>query len=266
MIGTVVMRPGLISIVAGVPHDQSTPSNWAPSITSVHPAKSVVFSTPGVYQFVVPLWVKEVMRQVQGAGGGGGGASQFGGAGGGVGGWFCQDTIPTQGGELWTVTVGVGGNGGAELVNGTGGGDSSVTGMPTLILAPGGRHGNRATLSAVGAPASGTSGSAPIGQIIHEGGGGGGGLADQGGGGGGASAGFSANGGAGENGVVGGGSLGGVAPTGGGDGGAGALLNEAGEAGFAPGGGGGGTSYDPGGTLGGNGAPGQVRITWGPTE
>jgi len=257
------MRPELVGVIAGVPHDRNTPSFARPApTTGAHPAKTVTFDVAGTFDFVVPSWVRSIRRRAIGGGGGGGGATLFGGGGAGVGGWFCEDTVATTGGELWTVTVGAGGIGGTYEVAGVGGGNSVVVGSGSTLRAPGGQGGNRATNVAVGGPATGTNGSTPLGTIIRPGGGGGGGFIDGCGGGGGSSAGTDAAGVAGANGTLSDPGLGGVAPAGGGNGGDGALLNEAANPGVAPGGGAGATSYDP--PVNGErpGAVGRVILSW----
>ena len=79
MANSVAMRPQLVSIIAGVSHDQSTPSAWTPSQTPNHPAKTVTFDTPGFQSFRVPYWVRSIRRQLWGGGGGGGGFTLGGG-------------------------------------------------------------------------------------------------------------------------------------------------------------------------------------------
>lgn len=168
MIDQVVMRPTLVGVIAGVPHDRDTPYNpGPPTYLGAHPAKTVTFSTPGTYQFRVPAWVRSINRTAFGGGGGGGGATDLG-AGGGVGGWCCTDTIETVGGELWTVVVGAGGIAGTTG-DGGGGGDSRIDGSSQALLAPGGKGGLFG--GEFGAAAnSGTSGSVAVGSVIRLGG------------------------------------------------------------------------------------------------
>ena len=170
-----------------------------------------------------------------------------GGAGGGA---YSENTVTVVPGTTYNVVVGAG-----SAVGTTPGGDSYFyLTTTTNVLAKGG--GSVADNSATGA----TGGAAANGIGSTKFSGGNGATVTTTGGGGGSSAGPAANG---TNGVA---AAFGNAPAGGGDGGAGApnsTANAAGGAGVTPGGGGGGASRITGGTqAGGNGAAGQVVITY----
>jgi len=263
MIDTVAMRPGLVSVVAGVPHDQSSPVNWSPAQTPNHGAGARLYTQPGAFTFIVPYWVTSVRRRAWGGGGSGGGSSSGAAASGGVGGWMCEDTIDVEPGQVFTGTVGAGGV--AVDADGPGvvGGSSTINGAGTDILAPGGNRGNSAVGVTPGATATGTNGATAVGTIIRTGGNGGAGFAGNFAGGGGSSAGTAANGNAGTAGTNDAAGVGGAAPTGGGAGSDGSQLNEPALNASAPGGGGGGTSVDPGPEdMPGAGGDGQVEFAW----
>jgi hypothetical protein len=262
MIGEVTMRPFLLGVIAGVPHDRNSPlQGWTATTTAAHPAKTMTFSAAGTFEFRVPSWVRSITRTAFGGGGSGGGANF--GAAGGVGGWCCEDVIAVEGGELWSVVVGAGGPAPLEDVNGVGGGDSRIDGSTQALLAPGGNFGLKGDTEVPVPASTGTSGSVPIGSDIHTGGGGGGTDAGQGGGGGGSSGSPTLNGVAGGGGMGGSGGAGGTV-AGGGSGGVGGdeIITPPGS-GVAPGGGGGGATGSFGG---GAGAVGRVILAWAATE
>lgn len=194
------------------------------------------YTTPGSQSFVVPLGVNSISADVWGAGGGGGGTSSGNankGGGGGGGGYRSNSSIPVTPGETLTIIVGLGGNGGNNA-NGIGGGFSRILRGGTILIAVDGGNGG-----------------------IRNGVGGTGGAGDVSGGNGG-------------NGSVGGGGLSGAGGNGGNGGNGGPSLGTGihanGNDGQGPGGGGGGSrsSGNNGSRTGGNGANGQVRLTYTP--
>ncbi len=221
--------------------------------------------------WTAPACITSVIVEAWGGGGAGGGneTTEDGGGGGG-GGAYSKSVISVTPGQTYAVTVGTGG---AGLIGGTGatGGDSWFINA-TTILAKGGTGGNPPVAGAAGIAGLGGLASAGIGTTKFSGGdGGNGNNATVGfGGGGGSSAGYGANG------TVGGdaGALatviipapGGIAPNGGGNGGDGqnTLLSGNGQSGFTPGGGGGGSSdIETGsGVSGGQGANGQIILSY----
>lgn len=212
-----------------------------------HSQLSVTYSANGV--FTVPPGVSQVTVECWGGGGRGGSRTNDGGGAGGGGGAYARSVLPVTPGN-YTVTVGTG-----SSTTGTPGGDSWF-GNATTILAKGGASpANNVTTAGAGGSAA-----ASIGTVKFNGGNGAAGSNSDGndGGGGGSSAGTAL---AGTNATN---FNGAVAPAGGGDGGAGKNGGQGnGVAGSTPGGGGGGGKRTSSGTrTGGNGANGQVIVTF----
>ncbi|MFZ5858219.1 MAG: MBG domain-containing protein [Chloroflexota bacterium] len=211
-------------------------------------ADSITFTTSGTW--VAPAGVNTVTVEVWGGGGRGGSISGGYGeavAGGGGGGGYSRKTITVVPGTSYAYVVGAGSTSTSP------GGDSYFINTST-VLAKGGNSSTGTNGASGGAAASG------IGDVKYSGGAGANGSSSSNrGGGGGSSAGIGATGTTATDGS------GAVAPSGGGDGGdarSGSSGN--GSAGSTPGGAGGGayrsnyfSSYS-----GGNGARGQVRITY----
>ena len=207
------------------------------------------FTATGTTMWTCPPGVTQVQATPTGAGGGGGAGSASGNGQGGGGGECRTALIPVTPGNSYPVVVGTGGTGGISSGNGSAGSQSSFTGdSSAAVIAHGGGGG------------AGNSGSTPS----NGGTGGSGGFGYSGGhggdaypytGGGGSSAGPNAAGNAGSS------PGGAAAPAGGGAGGAGSGAgNGVGQPGTVPGGGGGGTWN--GTYQGGNGASGQVTLTY----
>ena len=238
---------------------------------------SQTFTSSGT--FTVPACVTSITVQCWGGGGGGGGGNETGGgscASGGGGGGFAQTTINNPSGS-YTVTIGAGGQGAQATVslgpNGSNGGNSVFTNGTDSVVGVGGSGGfgsTGGTTTSVGAGGSGYF----VGWtgITHSGGNGGqGNNANHNiGGSGGGGAGSTANGGnatnASRNAV---GTAGAGGSTGGGAGGVG-INNWAGNgtngSNYGGGGGGGGGALNSHGStqpgIGGNGAQGQVIVTY----
>lgn len=197
---------------------------------------TLTFTSSG--SFIVPTCTNYICVEVWGGGGGGGGAYSTSSqcntcafAGGGGGGGYGSGCITVTPGSTIPVTVGAAGARGYNGSNGSAGGTSSVG----SVSATGGGGGMGATGSGTGAGGSGGTSSAFV-NIT-----GGNGVA-------GIAAGPSGNGGAGAN---------------GGAGGSGNGCNGDGTAGtFIGGGGGGAASGASNPRYGGNGAAGQVKISW----
>lgn len=208
--------------------------------------------------FVVPCGVTSITVQCWGGGGAGGGATgNPSGGGGGAGGAYSYSVIGVTSGATINYTVGNGGNGGTG--NGPSGENTSFGG----VVAVGGAGGSRSNTNNVSVAGAIASSAGSVGSTITTGGNGGGNIlgagANAGGGGGGG--GTTANGGNGGTTTAG---TGGV--SGGGNGGSGGSTGgngNDGNNGSAPGGGGGGgragsnTDRD-----GGNGARGQIVISY----
>jgi hypothetical protein len=203
--------------------------------------------------FTAPPGVNSITVEAWGGGGAGGGAignNNRQGGGGGGGAYRIVNNIAVIPGNTYTITVGNGGNG--STGNGTAGGATTATFGATTVTATGGARGLGASGGSNGAGGAGGTGG------TFDGGDGANGGNNGSRGGGGSSAGTGANGNDGSNSNR----DGGAAPTGGGRGGNG-VDNDNGEDGQTPGGGGGGGERT-GNTnrSGGNGANGQVRITY----
>lgn len=219
------------------------------------------YTGAGTYSWTAPAGVTSVDVEVWGAGGAGGGnpTNQDGGGGGGGGGYSKVVNLAVVPGNTYTVTVGAGGTGGTG--NGNAGGDSWFNSTIT-VLAKGGNGGTAPTGGTGGAGGAGGAAAAGIGAIKFSGGDGGTGRNSNTGRGGpgGSSAGTAANGTSGP--TVWATAIAAAAPAGGGIGGDGGNANR--QNGFAPasgngGGGGGGAERN---TTGGNGADGQVIISY----
>ncbi len=204
------------------------------------------YTTSGSHTWTAPTGVTSVTVEVWGGGGKGGTRTNSGSGGGGGGGAYSIKTnIAVIPGNTYTAYVGAGATTTAA------GGDSYFINTSTVMAKGGGSVADNTTAGAQGGQAS-----AGVGDTRYSGGTGASAGSD--GGGGGSSAGTGANG---ANGVN---SNGGNAPAGGGDGGDGRTGSSGnGTDGETPGGGGGGARRSFGGTRnGGEGADGQVRITY----
>ena len=226
-----------------------------------HAQSPQTFSSSGTW--TCPAGVTSIQVEAWGAGGSGGGNnSNSDGGGGGGGGAYSRSTITVIPGVTYTVTVGTGAIGTA--VDGTAGGDSWFNTTGT-ILAKGGNGGIAGTFTSGAAGGNGGAAASGIGTTRLSGGNGGNGN-NSGtgmGGPGGSSAGTLANGTSGTNPwtTV----TAAPAPTGGGIGGNGGNNRNHGISGilFGAGGGGSGERISSGTpSIGGNGANGQVVITW----
>lgn len=229
------------------------------------------YTTTGNTDWVVPACVYTISVQVWGAGGAGGGATSTDrNGGGGGGGAYCSYVENVTPGETIRITVGAGGTGASAGTGGAGGASQvqHLTGAVVFCKAAGGSGGAMASSSST-AGAGGAGGqianNIPV-STGFKGGNGGNSNAttsssDQSGGGGGG-AGTTANG---SNGTIITAGAGGA--SGGGNGGAGISTTtnggSNGSAGNTIGGGGGGsTVFNTGSRAGGNGARGEVRITY----
>ncbi|NOQ24652.1 MAG: CxxxxCH/CxxCH domain-containing protein [Bacteroidales bacterium] len=216
--------------------------------------------TTGMWE--APAGITSVTVECWGGGSAGGGnTTGADGGGGGGGGAYSSAVVTVIPGNFYTVTVGVGGTGVLGNI-GNSGGDSWFKDLST-VLAKGGLGGNPPISGAAGIAGTGGASGSGVGTTLFSGGNGGNGVnGNQGvGGGGGSSAGTGADGTDGTAGLVGQvpGS-GGIAPTGGGNGGDGGAKNANGLPGITPGGAGGGAGE--GSQTGGNGAKGQVILTY----
>jgi Chondroitinase B/MBG domain len=253
-----IFAPGVLLIACGVFFSQSV---WAALLTTN-------LITPGSGSWLCPASVTNVQVECWGGGGAGGSAAKtnsnaFGG--GGAGGSYAKMvSVAVTPGNSYNYVVGAGGisstNNGITVsgTNTTFTGDGGVT-----IIAAGGAGGvsiiNPASSTAGTNGVGGTNGCAGDAGFIFAGGNGAAGLlANYGGGGGGAAG--NANSGSNATNNLGG--SGGV--SGGGNGGGGASGNGNGTNGFAPGGGGGGARASSANslTIGGNGAAGQIAISY----
>jgi parallel beta-helix repeat protein len=210
-------------------------------------AATDTFTTPGTANWVAPAGVTTVTVEVWGGGGKGGDRDSNGAGGGGGGGAYSiKANFPVVPGNSYTVVVGAG-------ASTTGpGGDSYFVSTATVMAKGGGSVANNTSAGAAGGLAS-----AGVGDTKYSGGTGANAGGNNGGGGG-SSAGTAGPG------TNGNGSSGGSAPTGGGAGGAGRSGSSGdGTSGSTPGGAGGG-AYRTGFSTrgGGDGANGQVRITY----
>jgi hypothetical protein len=213
---------------------------------------TVPYTTSGTHTFNVPSGVTSVTVECWGGGGAGGGAkSKNKGGAGGAGGAYASKVITVTPDSNYTVTVGQGGTGGTG--NGPSGGDSWFISTST-VKAKGGAGGKANN----GSPGTGTT-SGSIGTSVYKGGDGTDGFNYYG----------AAGGGAGSTGIGGSGMTswpyygGSGTSAGGGNGGDGVYYAGNGNPGSAAGGGGSG-AYTTNSTkhLGGDGADGQVIITY----
>ena len=238
----------------------------------------VTYSTPGTYTFTVPACVTSITVQCWGAGGGGGGADEGGSgaaAAGGGGGGYATATL-TNLSATYTVVVGSGGGGGnTSGSNGTSGGSSTVTNGTVTVTGVGGGGGEGETSSGVATPGGTGGGGTFVGvtgtfykggngglgnnQDYNDGGGGGGGAGSSGNGATPATPGENAN------------AVGGAGGTGNASGSGGSVTADwyenGGNGNFIGGGGGGAggenaTFHPTGAGTGGNGANGEVIITY----
>ncbi len=212
---------------------------------------TVLFTTPGTYEWTVPDDVVEITVEAWGPSGAGGGTGEligFGGAGGGA---YSRSVWTVSPSEVLNVIVGSGGVA-ADWPFSSSSGASTVTSGVLVLSAAGSDLG--ATLAGGGGSAGGQA-SAGIGDVKYSGGDGGD-PTDTAGGGGGGSAGPGGDGNPGGNAVGSTPGAGAAAVAEGGAGGDGSTTT--GSPGTAPGGGGGG---GVGPSTGGDGADGMVRIT-----
>ena len=229
-------------------------------VNSLHSQITQTYTTASSFMWVCPPNVTSVQVQCWGAGGGGGNSNNnfINGGHGGGGGAFSQTTINVIPGTTYYLSVGQGGAG-APISSTTLAGNGGDTWFNTTniiptnnsgVLAKGGLRGPNNTSVTIN---NGGPSSSGFGTIKYQGGNGYTGTLS-GGGGGGSSAGINSNG---VNSIS---FLGASAPTGGGNGGDGSNSVN-GLPGISPGGGGGG-SDDFSNKSGGNGANGQIKLTY----
>jgi hypothetical protein len=203
--------------------------------------------------WTVPTGVTTITVQCWGAGGGGGcGRSATGAAGGGGGGgaYTITNSIAVVAGNTINFTVGAGGTGGSTAgVASTVGGTTTFS-SATPVVANGGGAGTNESANANGAGGTGGAGG------TYSGGNGASGQGASGGGGGGGSAGT------GSNGITATTQTGAAAVAGGGNGGTGANNATGLSPTTGPGGGGAGGERNSNSRAGGNGADGQIVITY----
>jgi len=215
-----------------------------------------VYMTTGNYTWTAPVGVTSVTVEAWGGGGAGGGARGRRASGGGAaGGQYAEGVISVTPGNGYVIVIGSGGAGSTR--NGQTGGDSTFN--TTSIVAKGGAGGGEARRNdSNGSGGIGTA-SGGVGDIVYAGGNGAGGSSRNYGGAGGGGAGSSGAGGSATSTTAGSGTL-----IGGGSGGARQTgNNSAGRAGnVAGGGGGGGHAISNTDQRGGNGAAGQMHITY----
>ncbi len=202
---------------------------------------------------VIPCGITSITVQCWGGGGAGGGATSNNSAGGGgAGGAYSYSVIGVTYGQTITYVIGGGGNG--DTGTGNSGGSSSFGG----VIATGGAGGGRGNSNNTSGNGGTASSAGSVGSTIFTGGDGGTGSLGTSSGGGGGSAGTGANGTSGLLAVAG---IGGL--NGGGNGGAGGGSNSNGSNGAIPGGGGGGARRGNNNDRdGGNGARGQIVISY----
>lgn len=222
-----------------------------------------IFTASGTW--TAPAGVTSVDVEVWGGGGAGGGnaTNSDGGGGGGGGAYSKTVAIPVVPGNTYTVTVGAGGVGGTGT--GGAGGDSWFSSAAT-ILAKGGAGGAAPVGGAGGVAGAGGAAASGVGSIKFSGGNGGTGRNSNTGRGGpgGSSAGTAADGTSGA--AVWATATAAAPPAGGGIGGDGGNANGADGLPPASGNGGGGGGGAERNTLGGDGAPGMVTITYTPAS
>lgn len=209
---------------------------------------TVTITTTGAGTFTVPCDVTSITVEAWGGGGGGGGrGNSTGAAGGGGGGAYASSTLTVVPGQTINYFVGNGGNGGNGNNNGQNG--ENTTWNVNNVVAQGGRFGTNNINGGLGGSIA-----ASTGTIIRSGGNGGNSAGTLSGGGGGG-AGTTTNGG---NATTTGGTGG---NNDGGNGGNG-IGNGNGNPGLVIGGGGSGARRTSGNRNGGNGARGELRITY----
>ncbi len=241
------------------------------SLTNINPMPVTVVLTSGT-TWTAPAGVTSIKVECVGGGGPGGLVqSLFTGyllsAGGGGGGAYARrNAMAVTAGNNYTYSIGQGGS----SSSGTNGGSTTFTGDGGVVCKGAGGGAGQASYAGSGTPGgAGGSISASVGDVTYAGGAGAAGNnPGEFGGGGGGSAGSSSAGNAGGGNLGGGGPYGGAAVTGGGPGGNGEQYSTGagGSPSTGPGGGGGGaftanttTQYN-----GGNGANGQIKITYTP--
>nr|WP_315213608.1 LamG-like jellyroll fold domain-containing protein [uncultured Flavobacterium sp.] len=212
-------------------------------------AQTQTFTSNGT--FTVPSGITTLQVEAWGGGGKGGTRTSNGESGGGGGGAYAKKTVSVIAGTTYNVQVGTGSS------STSAGGDSWFIDNSTILAKGGNSVANNSTTGVIGGSAT-----ASIGTVKLAGGKGADGTTNKYGGGGGSSAGILLNGTDATN------ASGAIAPTGGGKGGnARSVDTGSGTVGSVPGGGGGGAYRISSVTAsGGNGANGQVRLTWGPQE
>lgn len=224
------------------------------------------YTTEGNHTWTVPAGITSITIEAWGAGGGGGGTlSQLlpysnPRAGGGGGGAYSQVQITVAPGDVLNLQVGFAGIGGNSNNDGAAGGASSADILgSTVISADGGQGGSFRTSNEAVGTATGLGGASGIGFMFAGGNGGPNNSASNGSGGGGAGGSTQA----GTDGTTTAAGIGGT--VGGGNGGDPTTTNDQnGNAGIAPGGGGSGSRRTllQGSNQGGNGARGEIRITY----
>lgn len=222
---------------------------------------TITLTTAGTYTWVSPSDVTSVQVEAWGAGGNGGGRTAAGGGGGGGGGAYAlTPNVTVTGSTSYTIVVGAP----SAVGTGNGGNGANSTFASTTVVAAGGSGGGGGLGASESGGAGGTTGSS-TGTTKNAGGvGGATTIATDGGGGGGESGGSTTTGNAGGAGGVGTGGAGGVgANTNSGAGANGTGVSQGvGGTGNAPGGGGGGSYSTASNENGGQGAPGQVKLTF----
>lgn len=220
-------------------------------ITFLGFSQSQTFSTAGANTFIVPSGITTVQIEAWGGGGKGGTRTTAGTSGGGGGGAYVKKSVPVTAGTTYNLQVGAGSNTATTTIA-----SDTWFSNATTVLAKGGN--SVPNNSATGANGGGTG---SIGTLLS-GGKGADGTIGKYGGGGGSSAGITLAGTDAAN------ASGAIAPYGGGKGGdARSITDGVGNVGLVPGGGGGGAYRTTTGTSnGGNGATGQLKITWGAQE
>lgn len=214
--------------------------------------QSQTFTSTGT--FTIPAGVTSVLVECWGGGGSGGGNSSniSRGGGGGAGGAYAKKVVPVISGTVYTVTVAATK---AGIIGAGSQGNPSWFDTKSTVYAEGGAGGAAPN----GGTASAGTGSAAnsIGDVVYAGGSGSTGTTSQGGAGGGGAGST----GAGRNASA--TTSGGGTVIGGGNGGAGTTVEKDGTNGSTMGGGGGGALIpDATNHYGGNGAAGQVIVTW----
>lgn len=216
------------------------------SFTGIN-AQTIVTTYTSSSTITVPSGVTSIAVEAWGGGGRGGSRTSGNGAyGGGGGGAYSRALVAVTPGNTYTITVGSG-----STSNSSDGGDSWFINNTTILAKGGKTVPNNTATGGLGGTAA-----ASIGTLKFSGGNGANGVLTATSGGGGSSAGTGANG---TNGLL---TVGGIAPAGGGNGGNGRSSSGNGFPGLTPGGGGGGALRGSGSPSGGNGANGQIILTY----